>query len=134
MIIPVVCAVIIKNRQVLCAQRGLFMSLPLKWEFPGGKVEDGETYEEALIREIKEELNLIIDVRTLFLSVDHTYPDFNLSMHSYLCSAFSGELILKEHQQSQWLYVNELDRLDWAAADIPIVKKLKESLKDAHIL
>src|SRR5687768_11349383 len=93
----VVAAIIINKNKLLCVQRKAhkYDYISYKYEFPGGKVEDGETYEEALIREIKEELNLFIGVRGLFLTVDHAYPDFILTMHSYLCTASSTELILK---------------------------------------
>jgi 8-oxo-dGTP diphosphatase len=132
----VVAAIIIDQNKVLCVQRkaNKYDYISYKYEFPGGKVEPGETDEEALIREIKEELNLLIEIKRVFITVDHAYPDFKLTMHSFLCTPLSSELVLKEHQQFQWLHVSELDGLDWAAADIPIVNKLKESLEDAYII
>ena len=88
------------------------------------KLEVGENEEDALKREISEELNLEIDVAEKFLVVRHEYIDFNLTMHSYLCKANTEKLVLKEHIDAKWLHKNELIELDWAAADLPIVSKL----------
>ena len=96
----------------------------LKWEFPGGKIESGENREQALKREIREELDVEIGNLDYFMTVEHTYPDFHLVMHAYTCSILKGEPVLKEHVALQWLPVEELDQLNWAAADIPIVEKL----------
>ena len=85
---------------------------------------DAENEEDALKREISEELNLEIDVAENFLVVTHEYLDFDLTMHSYLCKANTEKLVLKEHIDAKWLYKNELIELDWAAADLPIVSKL----------
>ena len=95
-------------------------------EFPGGKVEEGETKESALIREIREELDIDIQITKEFITVDHEYPDFKLTMHSFLCTSDSRELDLKEHVAFQWLSKKDLINLDWAAADVPIVKQLIE--------
>ena len=96
----------------------------MKYEFPGGKIEPGESLNQALEREIKEELQYDICVRGNFLTVEHQYPDFQLKMHSYLCSAVDTNFTLTEHINYRWLKINQLDELDWAAADIPIVEKL----------
>jgi 8-oxo-dGTP diphosphatase len=124
----VVAAIIINDQSVLCVQRGesKYDYISLKYEFPGGKVEPGETKEQALFREIKEELELDIEIREEFITVDHEYPDFKLTMHSFLCSSNSNKPILKEHVAYQWLKKNELEGLDWAAADVPIVEHLME--------
>ena len=95
-----------------------------KYEFPGGKLEECENEEDALRREISEELNLEIDVTEKFLVVTHEYLDFNLTMHSYLCKANTEQLELKEHIDAKWLHKDELIELDWAPADLPIVSKL----------
>ena len=119
-------AIIVENKKILCVQRnkGKYDYISYKYEFPGGKLEVGENEEDALKREISEELNLEIDVAEKFLVVTHEYLDFNLTMHSYLCKDNTEELVLKEHIDAKWLYKNELIELDWAAADLPIVSKL----------
>ena len=119
-------AIIIENKKILCVQRnkGKYDYISYKYEFPGGKLEIGENEEDALKREISEELNLEIDVAENFLVVTHEYLDFDLTMHSYLCKANTEKLVLKEHIDAKWLYKNELIELDWAAADLPIVSKL----------
>jgi 8-oxo-dGTP diphosphatase len=119
-------AIIVENKKILCVQRnkGKYDYISYKYEFPGGKLEEGENEEDALKREISEELNLEIDVAENFLVVTHEYLDFNLTMHSYLCKANTEQLVLKEHIDAKWLDKNELIELDWAAADLPIVSKL----------
>ena len=119
-------AIIVENKKILCVQRnkGKYDYISYKYEFPGGKLEEGENEEDALKREISEELNLQIDVAEKFLVVTHEYLDFDLTMHSYLCKANTEQLVLKEHIDAKWLYKNELIELDWAAADLPIVSKL----------
>lgn len=98
--------------------------ISLKWEFPGGKVEAGEGIEEALVREISEELSVDIEVSEFFTTVEHSYPDFHLTMHVYRCHLTEGEVALNEHVDMKWLKVEELDHLDWAEADVPVVKRL----------
>ena len=120
--VEVVAAVIQKDIKIFCAQRNLSKSMGGKWEFPGGKIEIGETREEALVREIREELDSDIVVDKYLMTVEHDYPAFHITMHAYLCTLVKGELILKEHNDSVWLSKEELLRLDWADADKPIVK------------
>lgn len=124
--IIVVAAIIEYNNQILCVQRGQnkYDYISEKFEFPGGKVEPGETEEEAIKREIKEELSLDIEVVKKFLTVDHIYPHFELEMHSYLCKSITNQIVLHEHQHSLWLSKHDLKNLDWAGADIPIVDLL----------
>jgi 8-oxo-dGTP diphosphatase len=124
--VEVVAAVIIKDSKILCVQRGVSKLdyISKKWEFPGGKIEENESFEDALMREIQEELRLKIKVEKLFLTVEHTYQDFHLTMHSYLCETENTELTLTEHLDFKWLEKENLLALDWAAADVPIVKKL----------
>ena len=119
--IQVVAAVIFREGKVLCVQR----PQNSKWEFPGGKVEHGEDGIHALKREILEELQLEIENIEFLMTVEHTYPDFHLVMHAYACEISSGEPILTEHVDMKWLSVDELAELDWAAADIPVVKFLQ---------
>jgi 8-oxo-dGTP diphosphatase len=92
---------------------------------PAGKVDFGEDPKTTIIREIKEELELDIQISKPFLSVFHEYPDFAITMHGFLCNAESDQLVLNEHIDFKWLSIQELDQLDWAAADIPFVNKLK---------
>ncbi len=124
--VEVVAAVIQKNDKILCVQRNTnkYDYISLKYEFPGGKIESGETLIEALIREIKEELKIEIEIVRDFLTVNHEYPDFKLIMHSFLCTTNDTHLTLTEHVAFKWLTKNELLGLDWAAADLPIVEKL----------
>ena len=127
--IEVVAAIIIHSEKILCVQRNQnkYSYISMKYEFPGGKIEDGETHHLALSREIKEELNMEIDIKNEFLSVKHQYPDFHLTMHSYLCISANNIVTLMEHIDYKWLDKSEIGPLDWAAADIPIVEKLLKS-------
>ena len=122
----VVAAVVVKNKEVLCTQRkqSKYDYISFKWEFPGGKIEEGESDKQALSREIREELNIEIEIGEKLLTVTHEYLDFKLTMHAYMCRPLEGELLLNEHVAFKWLTKNQLPELDWAAADLPIVKKL----------
>lgn len=124
--VEVVAAIIYFEEKILCVQRGdnKYNYIAYKYEFPGGKVEQGESNEEAIKREILEELNLKIKIDSQFITVNHQYPDFILVMHSFNCSCSSPKLELSEHIDFKWLNKNELKTLDWAAADVPIVNKL----------
>jgi len=127
-IIEVVAAVIFREGKVLCVQRAEHEKeyVSLKWEFPGGKVEVGERREEALVREIREELDVDIEVSQFLMTVEHTYPDFHLTMHVFTCSLPEGEeVVLNEHVDMKWLATEELSTLDWAAADVPVVANLR---------
>ena len=122
----VVAAIIQCGEETLCVQRGpaKFDYIAKKYEFPGGKVEQGETNKEALKRELIEELDIVPRIDDLCLTVVHQYPDFEITMHSYFCYVDSKEISLNEHIALEWLSKDNLDKLDWAAADIPIVNKL----------
>ena len=124
--VEVVAAIIEHNDKILCVQRGenKLPYISKKYEFPGGKIEPGESKEETIIREIREELNMEISITKEFITVNHEYPDFYLTMHSYICSCENTSVTLTEHIDYKWLSISEMDQLDWAAADIPIVKKL----------
>jgi 8-oxo-dGTP diphosphatase len=126
--IEVVAAIISYNKKILCVQRsaGKYDYISFKYEFPGGKIEANESAKEALQREIKEELHMEIDVKDNFLTVHHQYPDFFLTMDSFLCTCNDPIIKLEVHVDFKWLTPDELSTLNWAAADIPIVKKLME--------
>lgn len=127
--VEVVAAIIIYNDAYLCVQRGInkFDYISKKYEFPGGKIEKNESKEEALIREIQEELEMDISIQKEFLTVEYEYPDFILNMHSFICTCANSTLVLTEHIDYKWLRKDQLNSLDWAAADIPIMQKLMQS-------
>lgn len=123
--IHVVAAIIIENERVFATQRG-YGEFKDGWEFPGGKIEEGETPEQALVREIREELDTEIEVGELFDSVEYDYTDFHLSMKCFLCKIKNGNLVLKEHEAAKWLTKETIESVDWLPADRDIIKKLKE--------
>jgi 8-oxo-dGTP diphosphatase len=126
--IQVVCAVIIKDKNILIAQRSNEMKMPLKWEFPGGKLEEEESEKQALIREIKEELNIEIPPVKKISSHVHDYGDFKINLIAYLCDYVAGEIKLLEHQDYKFVEFDKLLDFDLADADIPIIEKLKTLL------
>jgi 8-oxo-dGTP diphosphatase len=121
--IQVVAAVIVKDNKILCVQRcqHKYPYLSNKWEFPGGKMEEGESQEETIRREIKEELSMDIRPEKHLLSHTHHYPDFSIELHTWLCTPVSEDLQLNEHNAHVWLEVKDLKVLDWAEADVEIV-------------
>lgn len=124
--VNVVAAIIKENNKILCAQRkeGLNPETSLKWEFPGGKIEENETPEEALKRELMEELNINVKVNSFFCSLEHDYPKFHLSMKLFNCEIISGEIKLNVHESIKWVNVNEIKSLDWLKADIKILDNI----------
>lgn len=127
--IDVSCALIIsQNGQVLVAQRSLSMQLPLKWEFPGGKVEPGETAEECLIREIREELSVEIRVMKKMQPSIYDQGKQLIRLLPFQCKLIAGEIKLTEHAAFQWLLPAALKKLDWAEADIPIVQNFIDEM------
>ena len=126
--IKVVAAILFNKGEILCTQRPDNGEAALKWEFPGGKIEPSETPEQALVREIKEELGCDITVNDFLMTVKHQYKSFHLTMHCYKCTLNSDNITLHEHVDSCWLPINEMNKLDWAPADIPVVHKLQENL------
>lgn len=125
--IEVVAAIIRHGDKVFATQRG-YGEFEGGWEFPGGKMEPGETPPQALIREIKEELDTEIEVGELIETVEYDYPKFHLTMHCFMCTVKSGHLVLKEHEAAKWLTKNTLDSVDWLPADEGIIDKVKQKL------
>ncbi|MFB2121071.1 (deoxy)nucleoside triphosphate pyrophosphohydrolase [Parapedobacter sp. 2B3] len=121
----VTCAVIIHHGKILICQRSSTMDLPLKWEFPGGKVEPGEDEKETVVREISEELHLDIEVVKRLEPVEHAYPSFRIRLVPFIAYVVGGELRLEEHADAKWVTIEELVRYDWAPADIPIVEQVR---------
>lgn len=124
----VVAAVILRDGRIFATQRG-YGDWKDWWEFPGGKVEPGEAPEDALRREIREELATEIEVGHLLTTVEYDYPQFHLSMHCHLCSIVGGQPSLLEHEDARWLGVNELDSVKWLPADVEVIRALKEGLR-----
>ena len=123
--VKVVAAIILDNNKIFATQRG-YGEFKDGWEFPGGKIEEGETPEEALVREISEELDTKIRVDEKVETVEYDYPTFHLSMDCFICNIIEGDLILKEHEASIWLSKDELYSVDWLPADKVLIEKLKE--------
>ena len=127
--IEVVCAIIINEKnEIFCCQRGPGRALANKWEFPGGKVEENETREETIVREIKEELNSLIEPIEYIGVSNYEYINlekpFSITMHAYKCKLISGNLELSEHIDSKWASIEEMKLMDFAAADIPLIYML----------
>jgi len=122
----VVAAVVKHGGKILCMQKGLtrYPYTSFHWEFPGGKIENGETPQEALHRELLEEMEYDVRVGEHITTVEHEYPDFKITMAAYWCEASTKDFIRKEHADHKWLTKEELDTLDWCAADVPIVKEI----------
>ena len=125
--IEVVAAIIHQDNQIFATQRG-YGDFKDGWEFPGGKVEPGETPEAALVREIREELAVEISVGELLTTVEYDYPNFHLTMHCYLCRLIGGELRLLEHQAARWLDKGELYSVEWLPADVGVIPLLEKVL------
>lgn len=124
--IKVVAAIIQKENKILATKRGYGEFINM-WEFPGGKIESGETKEQALIREIKEELNIEINVDKFAIDIEYQYPNFYLFMSCFMCSIKEGSIELLEHNDGKWITKEELNTLNWLPADIDAVNYLKEN-------
>ena len=123
-VIKVVAAVIFKENQMYATQRG-YGEFKDGWEFPGGKIEPGEQPKQALVREIKEELDTEVEVGELIDIVEYDYPNFHLTMHCFKCTVKSGNLVLKEHEEARWLTKETIDSVKWLPADQGLIEKIK---------
>lgn len=127
--IQVACAIIENGGKVLSTQRSESMSLPLKWEFPGGKINNGENPAECLKRELHEELGIEAVVGQPLSPVKYLYPTFSVTLYPFICIIVCGEITLHEHTALTWLTPDELHILDWAEADLPVIQLYREFLK-----
>lgn len=123
-----VVAAIIKNKDKILATKRGYGEFINMWEFPGGKIESGETKEQALVREIKEELNIEISVDKFAIDIEYQYPNFYLFMSCFMCSIKEGSIELLEHNDGKWITKEELNTLNWLPADIDAVNYLKENM------
>ncbi len=119
----VACAIIENSGKVLAAQRSATMTLPLKWEFPGGKIEAGESPEECLIRELEEELGVSVLVDSALRPTTYCYPDFTVTLHPFTCQLTGGIITPHEHHALKWIEPERMPELDWAAADLPVIRE-----------
>ena len=126
-VVKVVAAIIAEKGRIFATQRG-YGEFKDGWEFPGGKIEEGETPQQALVREIKEELDTEVEVGDLLGTVEYDYPTFHLSMQCFLCKIKSGSLNLKEHEAARWLAEDELGSVDWLPADIEVLEWIRREI------
>lgn len=134
MTVPVVCGIIVRDEKVFCVERGPEMRLAYKWEFPGGKVEQGEAQEDALIRELEEELGVTVKPLLPLHSSKYIYEHVSVELIPFVCVLVDGEIDLREHSAEKWLSHDELSQLDWAEADKPIVKEVKRRWDEIRIV
>lgn len=123
----VICDSIKVKNHIFATARG-YGEFKGQWEFPGGKIEDGETPQTALVREIKEELDTIVDVGELIDTIEYDYPSFHLSMDCFWCEVVEGELKLLEAEDAKWLNRDELDSVQWLPADLKIIDRIKDMM------
>lgn len=121
--IELVVAIIHKDGEIFATQRG-YGEFEGMWEFPGGKIESGESCEVALVREIQEELGVGVEVGELICTTEYDYPSFHLTMHCFLCSVASSEIELREHKSARWLTKETLNEVEWLPADLEVIEKI----------
>ena len=126
--IEVVAAIVQDGGRIFATQRG-YGEFKDGWEFPGGKMENGETLQQALARELKEELDMEAEIGEMFETVEYDYPKFHLTMHCFLCKLVNKEYVLKEHEAAKWLLPEELDSVEWLPADLGLIERLKNEIK-----
>ncbi|MGN0231809.1 MAG: (deoxy)nucleoside triphosphate pyrophosphohydrolase [Muribaculaceae bacterium] len=126
--IEVVAAIIMDGEKIFATQRG-YGEWKGWWEFPGGKIDVGESPEEALIREIREELATEIAIDSFLTTTEHDYPSFHLTMHCFICHVLNGQLTLLEHEAARWLAPRQLDEIKWLPADVTVIPMLRQYLK-----
>ena len=128
--IRVSAAVIHRDGKIFATQRG-YGEYKGKWEFPGGKREEGESGEEALYREIREELDSKVKIEKLICTTDYDYPTFHLTMDVYLSTLIEGKLTLLEHEDAKWVSLDSIDNLDWLPADWSVIDEIKKHFSDS---
>lgn len=122
--VRVTAAVLVQDGRIFATQRG-YGQYKDGWEFPGGKIEAGETPEETIVREIREELNVTIEVDQYITTVEYDYPEFHLSMDCFYAHVMKGEISLLEHEAARWITIDQLDEIDWLPADLLLIPYLK---------
>lgn len=127
--VHVVAAIIHDGNKIFATQRG-YGDYKDGWEFPGGKIEPGESPQEALAREIREELDTEVEIGDLLTTIEYDYPNFHLSMQCFWCQIVKGMPVLKEHEAAQWLEMNALNSVDWLPADLTIIPMIKANMID----
>lgn len=130
--IHVACAIIEKNGLVLAAQRSEIMTLPLKWEFPGGKIEPGETARECLRRELLEEMGIAVQIDGQLPESSHQYSDFTITLYPFICRKGKGEITLHEHKAITWIAPERMLELDWAEADLPLIETYRSIVRNGR--
>ena len=131
--IQVTCGIIVKESKILAVQRGPNSSHPMKWEFPGGKIDRDEIAEHCIVRELSEELQVRVRILSRLESINYKYPDKHIELIPFVCEIVSGELILTEHVRKCWFAFNDWKTIDWCEADLALIEKNQDQLKKAVV-